>query len=86
MGGCGMSNIDLANKLLALKKNIRDVESEKIKLEAKLETLLEQLKKETGSDDLDKAKKELEAIDGRIRTLQKELDDGVEALEEKYDL
>lgn len=81
-----MSNIDLANKLLALKKNIRDVESEKIKLEAKLETLLEQLKKETGSDDLDKAKKELEAIDGRIRTLQKELDDGVEALEEKYDL
>lgn len=76
-----MSNIDLANRLLELKKEVKETEEEGIKLKAKLDSALENL-----GMDFHEAKEKMEEIKIKISKLQTEIEEDAEALEEKYDI
>lgn len=76
-----MSNIDLANKLLELKKEVKETEEEGIRLKAKLDSALENLEMT-----FDEAKEKMEEIKNKMLKLQTEIEEDAEALEEKYDI
>ncbi|MCK9282355.1 MAG: hypothetical protein M0P71_17195 [Melioribacteraceae bacterium] len=76
-----MSNMDLANKLLDLKKEVKETEEEGIRLKAKLDSALENL-----GMTFDEAKEEMEKLKKKISTLEAEIEEDAEALEKEYDI
>lgn len=77
-----MSNVDLANKLLSIKKQIKETDEEIIRLNAKLESAMEPLEKMT----LEQAQDKLSILEKKIKKLQTELEESEAELEEKYEV
>ena len=80
-----MSNTDLANKILKIRKELESAKEEKTKLETRLESVTDQLK-ELGLNNLKEAKQELQNLDEKITELQNELETGVQELEDMYEI
>lgn len=76
-----MSNEDLANKLLKLKKEIREYEEEESRFKGKLDSAMENL-----GMSFEEATKKLNELKKKINTLQTEIEEESAELEEKYDL
>ncbi len=77
-----MSNVELANRLLRLKKEIKENEDEEIRIKAKLESAMELLNAKT----ITKAKEELLEIQKKITAMEKELEEDASELEDKYEI
>lgn len=75
---------DILQRIQSLKQTIEDKAGEKQRLLGKQDQLKTTMKALIGSDDVDKAKKELESLRTRAQTLQEEISKELEALEEKY--
>lgn len=78
------NGIDLANRLLKIQEKIKDVKEEKIILETKLHSVSERLK-EIGCDTIEQAQKKIEKLEEDITMLQKEINSGIDELEEIYE-
>lgn len=80
-----MSNsIDLANRLLRIRKEIEETKELEIKLKTKLESAIEQLPE--GINTEEEAVKELGSLNKKIRDLNQELENDLQELEETYSI
>ncbi len=75
--------MDITETLLDMKEQIKDAELKKATSTGKLEQLMDDLKKQ-GFGDVKQADKKLKSMDREMDKLEKELNDGVEQLENDY--
>ena len=72
--------------LLDLKKKIEDAKSTVAEYKGQLKSLMEQLKSDYGCSTLEQAEKKLKSLKGQIEDLNAEIEEGIEKLQEKYNL
>ena len=75
---------NIVEQLLDMKELIKETELKKAKSEGRQSQLMNDLKR-MGFDTVEKAEKRMKAIDRKIEKLEKDLEDGLTELEEKYE-
>lgn len=86
MGGIGMSDKSITDKLLDIKEKIEEAKNSKAKAEGKLEEHMSRLKKEFGVTSIAQAENKLVKLEKEEAALEKELNEGMEELEKEYAL
>ncbi len=80
-----MADIDLATKLLDLKKKIRDKENQKLKLQTQLEVATKSLKDKYDLTP-ETAEEEVLKLEDKIKTKKDKIKKDIKKLEEEYEL
>jgi len=71
-------------QLLALKEEIEEAKSEVSKLEGRREQMMDTLKKDWDCETLEEAETKLEKMRKDFETLEEQIQEGLEELDEKY--
>ena len=81
-----MKHIMDEQKLLDLKKEIKEAGDKATELKGQQKSLMSQLKKDWNCDTTKQAEEEVEELGKEITQLNTKIDEGVKELEEKYEL
>ena len=77
-----MAEVD---RLLALKKKIKEKQDEKSRLQGRLDQLMSQLKEEFGCSSVEEGKKKLEELEGAVKHLERQVAESTAEIEKKYE-
>lgn len=80
-----MSDIDLATKILNIKKKLQTKENESIKLQTQIDMTVKTLKEKYNLTP-EEAMSELERLEKKIKTNKEKIKTGIAKIEEEYDL
>lgn len=72
--------------LLRVKKEIEEAKSKVSELKGKKQGLMESLKKNWGCNTIPQAKKKVQKLEGQLADLGYEMEEGMQELQEKFDL
>jgi Skp family chaperone for outer membrane proteins len=81
-----MDNVEVKSIVDKYKSQIKKDEADLNKLEGKSEALLSELKSKYGINDIEQAKKECLKLDKELVNIEKEIEEAIEELLEKYPL
>lgn len=74
---------DLAKKIMNFKDQLEEAKREESRIEGKMQTLTERLEKSCGCKDEKEAEKKIDQLDKRAERFEKEIETGIEELEEE---
>lgn len=76
--------MNIAERIMEMKDNLQESKEEQIAIRSKVDTLIEQLKKEFGCTTIEEAEEKLAEFDKELQANQKQLEKAVSKFEEAY--
>ena len=74
---------DIAKKLMNFKDRLEEAKQGESRVEGKIQSLTERLEKSCGCKDETEAEKKIEQLDKRIERFRREIEEGINELEEE---